>query len=244
LKKENYVSSNKKTALILGSSGVIGQYCLEFLLEKEGYEKVIALVRRELPATSPKLTQIVVDFDNTNSMEKYYAGVDDVFCCLGTSQNRSIGGSVLRRVNFHIPIESANMAYQYGVKQFVIISVKGADNHSSDIFLRVKGEMERGLAQFNFEAVHIFRPFFSHIEESKSRNIIKSLITKILNINTDRTFHSLLPDDIEILAKTMVEVAQKHLKGKHVYKPNKLSLSIGSNNVKAHQYPYLEIQTI
>jgi len=46
------------TALILGSTGLVGGHCLSRLLATSHYERVVAIVRRPLPA-HPKLTQLV-----------------------------------------------------------------------------------------------------------------------------------------------------------------------------------------
>ena len=53
-----------KTAIIAGATGLIGKQLLFNLIESEAYDKIIALVRKEIPYHSPKLVQVIVDFDN------------------------------------------------------------------------------------------------------------------------------------------------------------------------------------
>jgi uncharacterized protein YbjT (DUF2867 family) len=96
-----------KTALVLGASGLTGNHCLKILLHNESYSKVIVLVRSLLSLDHPKLQQAAVDFDYTAAMEKYYVGVDDVFCCLCTDIKNAGSPAVLRRVDFHIPTEAS-----------------------------------------------------------------------------------------------------------------------------------------
>ena len=53
-----------KTAIIAGATGLIGKQLLFNLIESKVYDKIIALVRKEIPFHSPKLAQVIIDFDN------------------------------------------------------------------------------------------------------------------------------------------------------------------------------------
>ena len=44
-----------RTALIAGASGLVGSRCLARLLAEPAYDRVIALVRRPMPQTDPRL---------------------------------------------------------------------------------------------------------------------------------------------------------------------------------------------
>ncbi|MFT4929855.1 MAG: NAD(P)-dependent dehydrogenase (short-subunit alcohol dehydrogenase family), partial [Phenylobacterium sp.] len=77
-----------KTALIVGASGLIGQHCLQQLLNDDNYQQVTALVRRPLGIQHPKLLEYRVDFDrlaHSEEQQKERFTVDDVYCCLGTT---------------------------------------------------------------------------------------------------------------------------------------------------------------
>ncbi len=50
-----------RVALIAGSSGLIGSQLLELLLEDNSYSKVIALSRKPLSISHPKLENIIVE---------------------------------------------------------------------------------------------------------------------------------------------------------------------------------------
>jgi uncharacterized protein YbjT (DUF2867 family) len=72
----------KKTALIIGASGLIGQQLVQQLLEDERYEKVTALVRKPLEIEHDKLIQTRYDF---NWPDADLAIGEELFCCLGTT---------------------------------------------------------------------------------------------------------------------------------------------------------------
>ena len=53
-----------KTALIIGSTGLVGSQLLQQLLASPCYTKVVSLSRRQLDFSHPKLTSHVIDFEN------------------------------------------------------------------------------------------------------------------------------------------------------------------------------------
>lgn len=75
---------NKKKALIVGSTGLVGKALLQILLVADEYEEVIALVRSKQQINHPNLRMVVTDFDKLQTMKEYFK-VDDVYCCLGTT---------------------------------------------------------------------------------------------------------------------------------------------------------------
>lgn len=73
-----------RSALIAGSTGLVGGFLLDRLLAEKLYHDVRALVRRPLELQHPKLTTVVADFDRLDEATETFR-VDDVFCCLGTT---------------------------------------------------------------------------------------------------------------------------------------------------------------
>jgi len=215
----------QKTALVLGATGLTGGFCLQYLLESECYGRVIGLGNQIVDIKHPKLTQIAVDFYNTAAMEAYYIGVDDVFCCLGTTVKDAGGQSAFRRVDFHIPTEAANMASGHGVKQFLAISSSGADNRSSDFYLRVKGELEKGIAQFNFKAIHLFRPsglIGPNGEEEGNSAENGKLINRLLSPFMSKESSRGKPIEASLVATAMVNAAQLDATGENFYGTNQI----------------------
>jgi thioester reductase-like protein len=68
-----------KTAMMAGATGLVGEHLLELLLRDPAYAKVIALGRRGLAPNDSKLEQILIDFDELQSLP-LSLHVDDVFC--------------------------------------------------------------------------------------------------------------------------------------------------------------------
>jgi uncharacterized protein YbjT (DUF2867 family) len=87
-----------------------------------------------------------------------FAGVNDVFCALGTTIAKAGSQAAFRAVDYELPMRAARAAKEAGVEQFLLVSSVGADPGSSNFYLRTKGELERDLAALKLPALHIFRP--------------------------------------------------------------------------------------
>jgi len=146
-----------RTALIAGASGLVGGECLKRLLADPDYERVVAIVRKPLPA-HPKLESKVVDFAQLSALDPF--PVTDVFCALGTTIKKAGSQEAFRKVDFEYPKAFAEFGKQCGAATLALVSSVGADTASSYFYLRVKGETESALAAMGFASTSIFRPGF------------------------------------------------------------------------------------
>lgn len=144
-----------KTALLVGSTGLIGSYLLNKLLSSEHYEKVTVLVRKPLDVNHPRLKQVVYEFDRPFA-DKVRA--DDVFCCLGTTIRKAGSRQAFRKVDYEYPLQIANFAHTNGAKRFAIVTAIGSDEKSFFFYNQVKGEVESELKKIPYESLYIFRP--------------------------------------------------------------------------------------
>jgi len=147
----------QKSALVLGSTGLVGGLLLDKLLSGKDYDSVSILVRREIPIHYPGLQQHVVDFDKLKDRPELFKA-DHVFCCLGTTIKKAKTKEAFRKVDYEYPVMAAEMALKKGAQKFMIITALGANPKSKIFYNRVKGEVESSVSKMPFEAVHIFRP--------------------------------------------------------------------------------------
>lgn len=145
------------TALIAGASGLVGRELLTQLLAAAEYDRVIALGRRPLALTHPKLVQVTADF---SALEKVTADLrcDDAFCCLGTTIKTAGSREAFRAVDHAAVLALAWAAQRNGARRFFLVSSLGADAGSRVFYTRVKGETEEALQVLGFETLAIFRP--------------------------------------------------------------------------------------
>ncbi len=144
-----------RRALVLGATGLVGGWCLKFLLEDPGYAQVIAAGRTPLPP-APKLAFEPVDFERL--AERPLPPVDEVFCALGTTRKKAGSAEAFRRVDFDYVLAAAQAARAAGARTFCLVSSQGADASSPFLYPRVKGELERAVSGLCFESVQILRP--------------------------------------------------------------------------------------
>lgn len=146
-----------KTALIAGASGLVGSYCLEYLLQSNIYDKVICTTRKTLPVQSPKLQQVIADTNNlAETLRELKA--DDVYCCIGTTINKAGSQEAFKLVDYTYVKVLAEQVKNNGATSFAVVSSIGADANSSNFYLRTKGEMEDAVKACNYTKTIILRP--------------------------------------------------------------------------------------
>lgn len=146
-----------KKAIIVGASGLIGKFCLSYLLMDKNYTEIIVISRSSLPLKDPKLKNIVCDFDQLENHANDLIA-DDVFCCLGTTIKVAGTKENFKKVDLHYPIKVANISKRNGATKFLVVSAMGADKNSSIFYNQVKGEMEEQLKTIGYKGLYIFRP--------------------------------------------------------------------------------------
>lgn len=147
---------NAKTALIIGATGLVGNYLIFKLLQSDRYENVITLVRRPMHLKHPKLDERIVDFDNLTLQD--VSGANDVFCCLGTTIRQAGSQEAFRKVDFVYPVEVGKLALQAGATQYLLVSSIGANAQSSIFYSRTKGQVEAAIGELGYRSYTVFRP--------------------------------------------------------------------------------------
>jgi uncharacterized protein YbjT (DUF2867 family) len=146
-----------KTALIAGSTGLIGSQLLPLLCEHSVYQKVIALTRQPLGYTHAKLEPIITDASGVSSLGSRLQA-HHLFCCLGTTMRQAKTKDAFRQVDYHYPLALATLGRQWGAQKFLLVSALGASASSAIFYNRVKGEAEDAIKKAGFDTLHIFRP--------------------------------------------------------------------------------------
>ena len=98
-----------KTALLFGSSGLIGGHLLRQLIENNDYAKIKVFVRSVLGINDPKVEIIKTDFNNLDNHKEEIKG-DDCFFCIGTTKKNSPDQNEYRRVELDVPKKIAQIA--------------------------------------------------------------------------------------------------------------------------------------
>ena len=98
-----------KTALVIGSTGLIGSQLVDLLLASEHYEKVLIFVKRDSGKSHLKLEQHIINFDAPETYQHLVKG-DDLFCTIGTTIKKAGSQSAFRKVDYEYPIAFSKIA--------------------------------------------------------------------------------------------------------------------------------------
>ena len=146
-----------KSAIVIGSTGLVGGYLISTLAKSTSFEKVIALVRRPYFEHYENVEEVVLDFnkkDPFGSLKK----ADHVFCCLGSTIRKAGSKKEFRFVDFDLPVLFAKWAEQNNCDTFSLVSSIGANSNSKIFYNKIKGEVEEEIRNLSFSKTQIFRP--------------------------------------------------------------------------------------
>lgn len=142
--------------LLVGATGLVGGHVLRQALADDRIESVVAPARRPLSA-HPKLQAPQVDFDRLPPDAPWWQA-DAVICTLGTTMKAAGSREAFKRVDYDYPLAAARLARRHGTPTYVLNSAIGADASSRFFYNRVKGELERELANVGFASLTHVRP--------------------------------------------------------------------------------------
>ncbi len=146
-----------KTALVIGSTGMVGRELVKLLCEDPAYGKVLAFARRASGFTHEKLEERIIDFARPEEWRDAVRG-DALFSCLGTTKKQAGSKEEQFAVDFAIQNDFAMLAAQNGVPNYALVSSAGADAGSLVFYLRMKGQLDLAVAGMPFAKVRILRP--------------------------------------------------------------------------------------
>ena len=211
-----------RKALIAGSTGLIGGYCLQALCDNPTYSEVIAIVRKPILKTHRKLKVITSNFDNLqNDLSNIQA--DDIYCCLGTTIKKAGSLEAVKRIEHTLVITVADLMRKQGAEQFLVISSMGADPNSKVFYNRTKGEMEEALKEIGYPCLRIIRPslLLGKREEFRFGEKIGVILTPVLKPFLIGSLKKYAPVEAESVAHFMVKVAMEQpISGVHIYESN------------------------
>ncbi|UOK43284.1 MULTISPECIES: NAD(P)H-binding protein [Flavobacterium] len=194
----------KKTAILLGASGLTGSLLLDLLLSDSDFDKIKLFSRKESGHLNPKIEEHIVDVLHLENHAANFTG-DVVFCCIGTTKAKTPDENEYKSIDFGIPVTAAQLAKQNNIPAFIVISALGANPKSPVFYNRIKGEMERQVLDLGIPKTHILEPSLIDGDRNEARvgETMGIYLMKVINpllIGKLKKFRSIPPENI---AKTM-----------------------------------------
>lgn len=147
----------KKTAIILGATGLTGSILLKKLLNDNRYEIIKLFSRKEIDGLPSKVKQFVGDILDLENFKQDFTA-DEVFCCIGTTAKKTPDKTLYKKIDFGIPVTAAKLSKANGIPAFLVVSALGANATSSIFYNKTKGEMEQAVLSEKIERTHILQP--------------------------------------------------------------------------------------
>ncbi len=148
---------NKKTAIVIGATGLIGKELVKLLINDSYFDKIKVFVRRSTGITHTKLEEHIIDFNVLSTIKNDIMG-DVLFSTLGTTIKQAGSKDAQYLVDYTYQYEIAKIAADNGVKDYILVSSSGANSKSNIFYTRIKGELDNAVCKLNFQRIRIFRP--------------------------------------------------------------------------------------
>lgn len=211
-----------KTALIIGSSGLIGMELTHNLLKSGQYNQVNVLVRTPLSLEHPKLNQLKYDF---NWPDQHLIQGDELFCCMGTTIKKAGSQAAFRKVDYDYITGTATMALANGIKKMALVSSIGAKSDSTVFYSKVKGETENALLELGFESLHILRPSLLLGDRTELR------MAELVGAFFSTAFSFAIPDKYKAIeakevALCMIQQMNSEKKGNNILESDEITASL------------------
>jgi len=197
-------------AILLGSTGMVGEGVLLESLKHPDVESVLVIGRRSCNRRHPKLSEILHhDFFDYSAIENRLQGYNACFFCLGVS---SVGmkEAEYTRITYDLTMLAATTLSRLNpAMTFCYVSGTGTDSTEQGrlMWARVKGKTENHLAQLPFKSVYSFRPGL--MKPTKGQKNV-SLLMKALG-STYPIWKTLSPKNVcklEELGLAMIQAAR------------------------------------
>ena len=218
-----------KTAIVFGSTGLIGGHLVNQLIQDNYYTKIKIFVRSQTSINNEKVEVINIDFNNLGNHKTEITG-DDCFFCIGTTKKDTPDQDEYRRVEYNIPVDVAKIAKANSVKSFYYVSSIGANPNASSNYLKNKGQVEGELKNLNFSRLAIIRPSLL-IGNRKSFRLGEVIFTPVMNTLTLFAFGGLKkykPIKIQNVVKAILHIS-KNVSDKIVFESDELERIAKSN---------------
>ncbi len=212
-----------KTALIFGSSGLVGKNLLNQVINNSNYSKIKIFVRSSPDISDRKIEIIKTDFKDLEIIKNLITG-DDCFFCIGTTKKNSPDKKEYRRIELDLPKQIAQISKSNNVKSFIFVSSGFADPKNSGDYLKFKGLVEEEIKSLNFEKIGILRPSFllGKRKEKRLGEKIGISIFKFLSPLFVGPIKKMKPIHSEKVAKAMIQIANENIQ-QIIFESNEIS---------------------
>ena len=222
----------KKTAIIIGATGLTGSYLLQKLIEDDRYGIIKLFSRSKIEELPSKVQQFIGDLLKLEQFKADFTA-DEVYCCIGTTLKKTPNKTLYKKIDCGIPVAAAKLSKANNIKTFLVISAMGANKKSSVFYNKTKGEMEHHVLQENVKNTFILRPSLIGGERNQYRVLEKIglIVFKIIQPLFIGKLKKYKIVKAETIAQAMINIANTTNHSKVIITSNLIN-TLGKNNLK------------
>lgn len=211
-----------RTAIVAGSTGLVGGELLRQLLADPEYGAVVALVRRETALRGGGKLEVRMTDWSPVGLERDLAGKwagADIYCALGTTMAKAKTREQFRKIDLDYPVLLGQLAARNGASRYAVVSAIGSKPDSLFFYSRVKGEMETALRGLGLRGIYLFQPSLLLGERNENRPAEKlaEVLSKAVAPLMLGSLQSYRPIKASVVAGAMIAAVRREQDGTHTY---------------------------
>tara|TARA_B100000242_G_C43038738_1_gene484424 strand:+ start:625 stop:1272 length:648 start_codon:yes stop_codon:yes gene_type:complete len=202
---------------IFGSTGLIGSNLLKYLEHDTYFSKVNVITRKPFHFKNSKFKNIVIDFNDINSIQNSLKNCQIVFVSIGTTQSKvNWDLKKYKKIDYEIPINIAKEAKKLNINKYLIVSSAGADINARGFYLSLKGQIENDIINIGIKNTFIFRPslLMGNRKENRIGEKIAQVIMPIFSFLLPKKYR---PISAESVAKSMIDLSKTDINSHKIY---------------------------
>ena len=202
---------------VFGSTGLIGSNILKCLENDNYFSKVNVITRKPIHHKNSKFKNIVIDFNDINSIKNSLKNCQIVFVSIGTTQSKvNWNLEKYKKIDYEIPINIAKEAKKLNIKKYLIVSSAGADINAKGFYLSLKGQIEKDIKKIGIKNTFIFRPslLMGNRKEKRIGEKIAQLIMPVFSFLLPKKYR---PINAESVAKSMINLSKTDINSHKIY---------------------------
>ncbi len=200
----------KKTAIVIGATGLVGSELVKQLLKHETMEKVKVFTRRPTGIKHPLLDEHVISFDYPDEWQGKVTG-DVLYSTLGTTLKQAGSKEAQYKVDYSYQYDFAQIASANKVPAYVLVSSMGANPGSSLFYPRMKGELDQAVQALPFKSCVIMRPSIL-VGERENKRVAETMAHQVMKVVTRFVLKKYKPITGAEVARAMIVASLENQK--------------------------------
>ncbi len=205
---------------LFGASGLIGSTIVKLCVGREDVHlSAVARTELALPAGA-RMELFIAESDKWGEVIEALRPTA-VICALGTTWKKAgKDEAAFRAVDQALVLALADAAKAHGVARLVTISSAGADPHTDNFYLKVKGETDRELSKMWKGRLDVLRPGLLRGKRDGDRRVAERLgmlVSPLINPLLTGARRSYRAIDADTVARAALYLAMRPARGRFVH---------------------------